>query len=293
MQKKAASLYGAEAGIIAFTPVTNKDSNPGITNLTTQQFRELNLQGEVPLSRFTGVTSDNSTKVLNVQRYDGSGTRVISLSEGGFGAANLTKGWVFPTSNGAGNGSLSLATTPVLCPASENATTYTQFGVSSSVNRVSHSSDFYPTFSADHTGNGGYVSGSSIASLMISSGSVNVVSVLGTSDAKTVYNSGSNGGRIISYNGEILNGLATTGSMTTADKDKIRTGKYTLWSTEMLYSLGTPTTGSAKKVVYDALTALTDTELSSNGVSTGSMKVSRTLNTAKGGTSDGGLIKLP
>ena len=289
--KKGASLTGASAGIIAFAPCVNKDSNGGITNLTTQQLRELHKQGTVPLSRFTGSSGDHSTDVYNVQRYDGSGTRVIALAEGGFGAATLSKGYVFPTSNGLGNGTLTLTTTPELCPASNSTSTYTKFGVSSSVNRVSHSSDFYPTFSANHTGNGGYVSGGSIASLMISSGSKNIVSVLGSGDAKTVYNSGSNGGRIISYNGEILTGLATTGSMTTADKDKIRYGKYSLWSTQMLYSLGTPAANTAKKAVYDALTALTDAELGVNGVATTSMQVSRTLNTAKGGTIDGGLIK--
>ena len=286
--KKGASLHGAEAGIIAFAPVANKDSNAGITNITTQQFRELNLRGELPLSRFTGNFSDNSTKVLNVQRYDGSGTRVISLAEGGVGAASLTKAWAFPTSNGTASGSLSLATTPELVPASSTAADYIKFGQSSSVNRVSLSSDFYPTFSANHTGNGGYVSGGAIADLMKSSGSVNVVSVLGTSDAKTAQNGGA---RVLSFNGEILSGVAGNGTFSDADKNKIINGKYTLWSTQMLYSLGAPAVGTAKKAVYDALIALTDVELGTNGIATASMRVSRTLNTAKGGTIDGGLIR--
>jgi hypothetical protein len=79
--------------------------------------------------------------------------------------------------------------------------------------------------------------------------------------------------------------------MTDADKDKIRYGKYTVWSTQMLYSVGTPTVGTAKKAVYDALTALTDVELGANGVATTSMQVNRTLATSKGATIDGGAIR--
>ena len=288
--KKAAGLTGASAGIIAFVPCVNKDSNVGITNLTTQQARELFQEGKVPLSRFTGVSTDDAD-VYNVQRYDGSGTRVIALSETGFGAANLTKGYAFPSSNGLGNGSLTLSTTPELVISSNSSTDYAKYSASSGVNRVSLSSDFYPTFSANHTGNGGYVSGGSIASLMILSGSTNIVSILGTSDAKTVWNSGANGGRIISFNGERLDGVATTGAMTTADKDKIRYGKYTVWSTQMLYSVGAPAVGTAKKAVYDALTALTDAELGVNGVATSTMQVNRTLATSKGATIDGGAIR--
>jgi hypothetical protein len=242
------------------------------------------------LSRFTGVSTDTAD-VYNVQRYDGSGTRVIALAETGYGAANLTKGYAFPSSNGLGNGSLTLSTTPELVISSNSSTDYAKYSASSGVNRVSLSSDFYPTFSANHTGNGGYVSGGSIATLMIASGSKNIVSILGTGDAKTVWNLGSNGGRIISFNGERLDGVATTGAMTTADKNAIRYGKYTLWSTQMLYSLGAPAVGTAKKAVYDALTALTDTELGANGVATSTMQVNRTLATSKGATIDGGAIR--
>jgi len=295
--KKAASLSGAEAGVIVFAPSVNKESNVGITNITTQQLREINLRGKLPLSRFTGVSTDTAD-VYNVQRYDGSGTRVITLAEGGYGAANLTKGYAFPTSNSTASGNLSLTTTPELVPASANTSDYAKFGVTGTTSRVSHSTDFYPTLSGSHLGNGGYVSGGSIASLMVLPGSVNIISVLGTGDARTVMASGNSTkiaagdcGRIISYNGEILTGLATTGSMTTADKNKVRYGKYTLWSTQILYSLGTPAANSAKAAVYTALTSLTDDELSTNGIGLATMQVTRTLNTAKGGTIDGGLIR--
>lgn len=288
--KKAAILHGASAGIIPFLPCVNKDSNVGITNLTTHQLREIHKEGKVPLSRFTGVSTDTAD-VYNVQRYDGSGTRVITLAEGGYGAANLTKGYAFPTSNGLGNGSLTLSTTPELVIASATATDYAKYGQSSGINRVSLSSDYYPAFSANHTGNGGYVSGGSIADLMKLSGSVNIISCLGTGDANRVYNSGSNGGRIISFNGERLDGFATTGALTTADKDKIRYGKYTLWSTQMLYSVGAPAANTAKKAVYDALISLTDAELGANGVATSTMQVNRTLASGKGATIDGGAIR--
>jgi len=85
--------------------------------------------------------------------------------------------------------------------------------------------------------------------------------------------------------------VAGNGTFSDADKNKIINGKYSLWSTQMLYSFGTPTPGTAKAVVFTALTGLTDVELGTNGIATTSMRVSRTLNTAKGGTIDGGLIK--
>ncbi|NBR48621.1 hypothetical protein EBU02_07240 [bacterium] len=273
----AATLKGGAVGVIAFAPCVNKDANAGITNVTAQQIRELHKNGTAPLMRFTGNTSDTAL-VYNVQRYDGSGTRVIALSETGYGAATKAIGYVF--------GNFTLASTPTICPASNSTADYSGFGSSGGVNYVSLSTDFYPT--ALDEGNGGYVSGGKIASLFITTGSVNVVSVLGTSDAKTVWNSGSNGGRILSYNGEKLEGLATTGSMTTPDKDKVRSGKYSLWSFENFFYVGTPT-GNKQAVINTLSTAA---NYDSASIALSSMQVKRTAATTPTTASpDAGVIE--
>jgi hypothetical protein len=275
--KSAAKFGGGPVGVILFAPVANEESNANITNVTTQQLRELFRTGELPLSRFTGVTTDNSTKVLNVHRYDGSGTRVIALVESGYGAASKAIGYAFP--------GYSLANTPEKVLASSNAADYATYGVSSGVNRVSLSSDFNKSLDL---GNGGYVSGGAIADLLAQSGSRNVISVLGSADAKRGRDAGA---RVLSYNGEILSGLAA-GAVTDADKDKVRTAKYTLWSYENIFSSPLVPVGN-KGIIFNYLknqSNYTDTALGTGGVSVASMAVNRTAPVGKGTTPDGGLI---
>jgi hypothetical protein len=254
-------LSGGPVGVIAFAPVINKGADESITNITINQFRRLVSAGTIPLSMLTGNASSNGT-VYNVQRNDGSGTRVIHLSEIGHGAANLTKGYLL-----TGNTTLD---TPVLAPAISNNSTYPS---------TANSNDYRST---SVLGNGGYTSGGTIAGWMQkpSSGAFNIVSWLGTPDAVTAYNSGS-GGRVLAYNGEKLDGIAA-GALTDADRDKIRTGKYSAWSFEQLFYVGTLASGSAKKAVYDKLVANIPLNLSSAGVAISTMSVTR--------TTDGGTI---
>jgi hypothetical protein len=254
-------LSGGPVGVIAFAPVINKDADAAITNITINQFRRLVSNGTLPLSMLTGNASSNGT-VYNVQRNDGSGTRVIHLAEIGHGPANLTKGYLL-------TGSSSLDT-PVLAPLTANTTTYPNTAISNDYRSTSV------------LGNGGYTSGGTIATWMRlpSSGNFNIVSWVGTSDATSAYNSG-NGGRVLAYNGEKLDGIAA-GAITDADRDKIRTGKYSAWSFEQLFYVGTLASGSAKKAVYDKLVANIPGNLGSAGVAISTMKVTR--------TTDGGTI---
>jgi hypothetical protein len=263
-----AKIVGGSVGVIAFAPCVNKQSNNGITNITSRQLHELAKNGTAPLSRFTGNLSDNGT-VYNVQRYDGSGTRVIALSEIGYGAANPSKGYVF--------GGFVLSGTAELCPISTSGN-YSTFGSS----KVQGSTDYSAT---EVLGNGGYISGGGIKDLFKTNGTVNCVSVLGTSDAVGVVGSG----RVLSYNGEKLDGVAA-GALNTADKDKIRSGKYPLWSFENLYYAGKPS--ASKLTVFNNLSAtFGDDTLGTAGVSSASMQVKRTASTAKGSTPDAGLIE--
>lgn len=170
-------------------------------------------------------------------------------------------------------GSASL-NTPVLAPETADTVTYPNTAISND----------YRTTSV--LGNGGYTSGGTIAGWMklASSGNFNIVSWLGTSDAVTALNivSGSaTGGRVLAYNGEKLDGVAA-GAITSADKVKIALGKYSAWSFENLFYVGTLTTGSAKKTVYDKLVSVIPANIGSAGVMLTDMTVTR--------TTDGGVI---
>ena len=264
-------LSGGPVGVIAFVPVINEGADAGITNITINQFRRLVSIGKIPASMLSGSNSTTGD-IYHVQRNDGSGTRVIQLAEIGHGQANLTKGYVF--------GNFTLASAPVLFPASGNLSVY---GISSGSDRTAFSNDYATTSVA---GNGGYKSGGSIATLMgqVSSGFTgNIVSWLGTPDA---INAVTAGARVLAYNGEKLDGIATgnlsNNDMSAADKSKIALGKYSAWSFEQLFYVGTAATGTPKKVVYDKLKSLIPSNLSGAGVSLAEMSVTR--------TTDGGTI---
>jgi hypothetical protein len=262
---RSPKLNGGPIGVIAFLPVINEGADEAVTNITINQFRRLVSNGSIPLKMMTGNASSNGT-IYNVQRNDGSGTRVIHLAEIGHGQANLTKGYVF--------NNLVLTSTPVLAPATGDLSVY---GVSSGQNRVRFSNDFRTT---SVLGNGGYVSGGSIASLMgQTSTGFNIISWLGTGDAKT---SVTNGGRVLAYNGEKLDGVAGGNDLTTADRNKIALGKFSAWSFEQLFYVGTLTAGSPKKAVYDRLVSVMPENILSAGVSLAAMQVIR--------PTDGGVI---
>jgi hypothetical protein len=260
---KTPALKGGPVGVIAFAPVINKDAEAEITNITNLQFRRLLSNGTIPESMLTGNTTSNGT-IYVTGRNDGSGTRVAFLSEVGHGAANAVKQYVIDKST-----SITSLSTPVIAPITVDAVKYTGYKLSTDFAKKAI------------VGNGGYESGGTIAGWMKlpSSGDFNIVSWLGTSDAITARDSG-NGGRVLSYNGEKLEGVAA-GSFSEADRNKIRLGKYSAWNFENLFTKGTLTGNN--KVVYDKLVSTIPANLGSSGVATDtSFKVTR--------TTDGGVI---
>ena len=262
---KTPALKGGPVGVIAFAPVINKGAESEITNVTSQQLRQILKNGNIPESMLTGNTTSNGTIYLT-GRNDGSGTRVAFLMETGHGAANAVKQYVINAST-----SITDLATPVLAPITANSTTYPGYVLST---------DFAKKAAI---GNGGYQSGGTIAGWMKlpSSGDYNIVSWLGTSDAITAYSSGS-GGRVLSYNGEKLDGVSA-GTWTDADRNKIRLGKYSAWNFENLFYKSTLTATSPGKKVYDTLVAAIPANIGSAGVATDtSFKVTR--------TTDGGMI---
>ena len=263
---KTPALKGGPVGVIVFAPVINKGAESEITNVTSQQLRQILKNGNIPESMLTGNTTSNGTIYLT-GRNDGSGTRVAFLMETGHGAANAVKQYVINSQT-----STASLDTPVLAPTTANATVY-------GANYVL-STDFTTKAVA---GNGGYNSGGAIAAWMKlpSAGDYNIVSWLGTSDAITAYSSGS-GGRVLSYNGEKLDGVSA-GTWTDADRNKIRLGKYSAWTFENLFYKSTLSATSAGKKVYDALVAAIPANIGTAGVANdSSFKVTR--------TTDGGVI---
>ena len=254
---KSPRLGGGPVGVIAFAPVINKDAEAEITNITNLQFRRLLSNGTIPESMLTGNTTSNGT-IYVTGRNDGSGTRVAFLAEVGHGAANAVKQYVIDKST-----SITSLSTPVIAPITVDAVKYTGYKLSTDFAKKAI------------VGNGGYESGGTIAGWMKlpSSGDFNIVSWLGTSDAITARDSG-NGGRVLSYNGEKLEGVAA-GSFSEADRNKIRLGKYSAWNFENLFTKGTLTGNN--KVVYDKLVSTIPANLGSSGVANdSSFKVTRT-----------------
>jgi ABC-type phosphate transport system substrate-binding protein len=114
-----AKLNGGPIGVIAFAPVVNKDADASITNITIQQLRRLVSNGTIPTSMLTGNASSNGT-IDNVGRNDGSGTRVVLLSETGLGAKSFVVNHYL-----TGNTTLD---TPIQAPTTVDTATYPSTG---------------------------------------------------------------------------------------------------------------------------------------------------------------------
>ena len=272
------NLPGDRVGVVAFTMITNEGAPANITNVTSKQFQALFSAGRVPAYVLTGVTTDNATMVYAVGRNDGSGTRTTYMAETGLGI-----------------------TTPVVQYAtSGNYVTTTGNGSIQKIYKVptggnkpellgSRSADASTVWQNNILGNGGYFSGGSLVTILgytssstevleydeeMNDGTVNIlraagpialVSFLSVSDAVTARN---NGARFLSYNGVRLDGVAATGvsALTQDDKDKIRTGAYTAWSYQNLYSRTAFASNSNEGVLKTALIGALPAAITSEAV---------------------------
>lgn len=260
------SLSGQPVGVIAFRIVANQGAT--ITNITSQQIRALANAGTQPLSLFTGNASDTKT-VLFTGRNDGSGTRVSVFAETGIGYSGVVQQWKATTSGTEPSLTISALQ---LWPTGD--------GTNASF-----------IYNADTIGNGGYVSGSSIATALGGSSTsvqlknaaggnigspqnVVLVSYLGTNDSN---NAVTNGAVALGYNGVTLG--VNSGGITTPEL--IQNGQYTLWGYEQLFWV----TGSDVDDLLtfkDALVSGIPANLGNAGLAITSMNVSR--------SDDGGLV---
>jgi hypothetical protein len=203
----SAALDDVIGGVIPFKMVASESAPVTLTNITDQLHEALWVQGSQQQSLFTGNAADTNL-VYAVGRDAGSGTRVTRLAETRYGIAKPVTQWRVTTSSGVAS---DVRLWPSLV---EEATAPSNMAND-------------PT----QQGNGGYTSGSVIATIMGStSASVNIrdaantilvggqnvcfISHLGLSDAATAIAAGA---KELTYNGAAYT------------QDNVRNGKYTDW----------------------------------------------------------------
>jgi hypothetical protein len=205
----SAALTDSRPAVIPFRFVKNRASAAGLTNVTAQQVRALWNNNSQPLALFTGNPADTDL-VIGTGRDNGSGTRITVLAETKYGIGNLVQQWKVTTSGSAGSGT---------------ATSAQIWAIGDGVGSTAE-------------GNGGYSSGSNIATIMgMSSGAINlfeadgvtaidsgipvtILAWLGLSDASTAIGTGATG---LSYEGVAYSA------------DAVYEGQYTLWGYLHLY----------------------------------------------------------
>lgn len=250
-----ASLTDSRPAVIPFRFVRNKGSSASITNVTAQNYRALYNGNNLPLSFFTDNPADTDY-VIGVGRNNGSGTRITVMAETKYGIGNPVQQWKAVTSGATGSGSVT----------------------SAQIWAVGDGTG------SEAAGNGGFSSGSNIASLMgftsssvtlyeedgvsaIDSGvAAHIIGYAGISDSNTAV---TNGGVALSYEG------------VTYSADAVYNGQYTLWGYLHLYYPTLTTDETTFRTNLNTQLA-NGSVLGTNGLLFNSMNVSR--------AADGGIV---
>ena len=196
-----------QVGVCLFKWLATKGAGAAISNVSTQLGNALWTNGNLPLSLFTGNSTDSTKTVYATGRYNGSGTRGTGLAELGYGVFNTVHQYYLTMSGAAGT--ISALTT---WPATPTAN---------------------PTGGTNDAtaGNGGYTSGSGVRDAIdgtlassvnvdgstVTGSNIAVVAWLGVTDAAT---SLTNGAIELKYNG------------VTYSQTAVQQGQYTLWGYE-------------------------------------------------------------
>ena len=267
----AVGLLGGPVGVIAFVPVVNETS--AVTageNITTLQLRRLMQAGNVPLQFITGNSSDSGKRVYWTGRQDTSGTRVIYLTEAGIAASTaIQQNRVAPLDTTTGN-----FTSLQLWPTGDATNNSVIWG-------------------SDAAGNGGYSSGGALTPLfqrtanttvqiLNAAGNVTstrngtdtiILTVISSQDANDIQ---VGGGKVLAYNGSLIEPTALPTGISTTDKNKIARGDYTLWSYEQLFYRDDITDQPTLDFI-DLLETNIPASIGGNGVAISDMRVSRAV----------------
>lgn len=256
VQNEVLNPAGSSAvGVVTFTMITNNGAPASWTNVTQQQFKALLQQGAQRLSLFTGNASD-TIPVFATGRNDGSGTRSAYLTEIGYGVANAVNQYIATTAGISTSGVLSAIT---LVPAGGTGT-----GNLTTSGGASNASTLWGN---DTLGNGGYSSSSALRGIMSRSsanctvyngvsqtpvyqGPVFMLTWLSTSDARNAITT-SPGGKLLGFNGAILDSLNSSSTLSAADIAKVANGVYSAWSYQHLYYHGSLSAG--EQTWYDSM----------------------------------------
>ncbi len=238
-------LTAQTVGAVSFKFLKNKGAPAGLTNMTPLQAQALWNHGSLPLSMWTGNSSDSNTLVYALGRDPDSGTRKTAFLEAGI--------QTFVSS---------LTPTIVVQYAPTNAG-----GLVTSKNTGAITSQgYWPPESVDNIsfpqGDGGYSSGGDLATAMGQTSPYIYVTYVGLSDASTAIGLGATE---LTYNG-------VTYSHTAAEN-----GPYTFWTFEQLDYLSTygSTDANGKKVADLLAQQIANENLSGVGESLSSMTVTR------------------
>jgi hypothetical protein len=265
-------LLGDPVGVIAFVPVVNETAAVAAgENITTLQLRRLMQSGNVPLQFITGNSSDSGKRVYWTGRQDTSGTRVIYLTEAGLAAsAAIQQNRVAPLNNDATNPITSLQLWP------------TGDATNNSV-----------IWGSDTAGNGGYSSGGALTPLfqrtanttvqiLNAAGTVTstrngtdtiILTVISSQDANDIQ---VGGGKVLAYNGSLIEPTALPTGISATDKNKIARGDYTLWSYEQLFYRDDITDQPTLDFIALLQTNI-PASIGGNGVAISDMRVSRAV----------------
>ena len=236
---KTPALTDTIVGVVPFKWVANAGSPTSIDNITSLQAINL-LNGGLPLSQFTGLSTDEGTAVYGVGRDEDSGTRVAAFAEANFGVNGSPTQYTV----GGGTGSSSTVTAISFFPAN------TVLGT---------------TYPAGHSG---YSGGGALANALNTPGSNAgtvggdvgpgwLIGYLGVNDAANVTL-----GHELKWNGVAYSVAA------------VREGQYTFWSYEHLM-YGSSLSGTAKTGADAIAKQLHDTDAAQSGIVVSTMQVGR------------------
>jgi len=249
------------AGVVTFTWATSPGA--GITNVTSQQARQLLINGGLPKVVFTGNTSDSNSFVWDIGRNIDSGTRLSTFAETGLGVLSPVKQYTV------------------------NATNSIYLTIIESIDGISSGT----------AGNSGYSSGGTLCGFLTNtyaSGSAFKYGTLATNSSAAAIAAATNSSAYASNflagyagvsdaNGKVSSGLVEVGYNGVAfSQTNVENGQYSFWGYEHVYQ-----NPAADTAVSDFATALgnyvageTDSQLFPN-VSVNNMQCGRNVD---GGT---------
>jgi len=293
--------------------LVNSDGG-GITNVTTQQYNSLLSNGIVQKSFFTGLTADQTKKVVCTGRNDGSGTRSSYLAEMGFGVSNPVNQYLVVSATGAtsdqikaiqqvpaaGTNDTDSGTAGVQLPVSD-LKTFDEAGANAQARVTQLETSASTVWGQSVNGNGGAFSGSVLRDHLIRKGAsvrffdaagaglyenvpqtnVSLISWISLNDAITAR---SGGATICAFNGVSIDVNGAGNTLTDLDKFKIFRGAYTAWNRQQFYILDSKL-ATATETIYTSIW---------NSVANGNLGAAGLKNTdfTIGRTEDGGTINV-